>query len=62
MGLGKWMQRRQAANDLKKLMKMSPLDRTRVCVLCKISWVSLVKIFNFLGRELINGIPTGARF
>ena len=56
MGLGQWMQRRQAANDLKKLMNLSPLDRTRVCVLCKISWMSLVQVFNLLDINAVDSL------
>ena len=47
MGLGRWMQRRQAAKDLKKLVSMSPLDRTRICGLCHASWRALILACKF---------------
>jgi hypothetical protein len=47
MGLGRWMQRRQAAKDLKKLVSMSSLDRTRICGLCQASWHALILACKF---------------
>jgi hypothetical protein len=50
------MERRQAANDLKKLTNMSPLDQTRVGILCYTSWQVLENAFSLHGTNSVNAL------